>query len=476
MKVFLLILFVMQVAFQNAKSQSRIPITSTNKQAIQYYESGFMAADRGDLKEAENFYKQAIQKDTSFAIAYMQLALLQAQYSNRSAFMAKAMQHVHNISEGEKLWILGRNSFYGNGKREEEFGYFEKLVGLYPKDPVAQYLFGYMNHHHGRKNFTKAIEHLEASVKLNPNFITALDDLAVAYMEVRDFQNAERILLKEISLLPNKVKPKDSYAELLLRSGKYERAIKAYKEALAIDPVYSWSVFGLAASLNFSGKHLEARHSLSALSSIALTERETYHLMYAYEMSYLDEGKFDSVIFVLKQHEKWAKEKNLFTPRYLALSHTTRIFFEYEDTLNGMKAFEELNHVIQNESQNQELKKQANSLRKYYASYTFFIGGQLDKAKKSLEEFNQERGRIDDQSRLLQARIHLKTGDVSKAEELIRQCDPENPYVQYWMGQVLLRSNKKEDALKLFQRIAERNEMQELDYHLVRKKAIAALQ
>ena len=48
--------------------------------------------------------------------------------------------------------------------------------------------------------------------------------------------NAEAAFKKYIELIPNDPNPYDSYAELLLKMGKFDDSIAQYRKALAIDP------------------------------------------------------------------------------------------------------------------------------------------------------------------------------------------------------------------------------------------------
>ncbi len=455
-------------------AQKLIQISSKNPEAIAAYQQGFKAADQGELSTAALLYAKALKYDSSFAMAYMQLSLLQEKFSERTRLMAKAMEHVALVSEGERLWIYGRNSFYGTGKREEEYNFFEKLVELYPEDPASQYLFGYMNHHHGRKDLTKAIHHLEKSVNLDSNYFTALDDLASAYMESEDFANAERIVLREIQLQPHNIKPVDSYAKMLFRKGDYYQSIAHYQKALQLDSVYPWSIYGIAANLNFLGRYQDARQYISKLKVVQLSERESYHLMLAYQCSYVDEGKIDSAIYILDQYGVKARENNLITQRYLSLTNKARIQLEFGQGERGYKTYEELLTFVETTS-NETLKKQTLNQRSYYEAFKMYTEGSLNPAKALLVKNIQEGLLTDDPTRLLLAKIYLKENDHHETIKLLMGCNQDNPTVQFLLAEVYVQSGKRTAAKVLLLKIARRNEMQELDYHLVRKKSLQLL-
>lgn len=472
----IVVLLAAIISIKETEGQSqRIPLSTSSLAAKEYYQRGFRHEDYGDLSLAAEQYKKAVEADTAFALGYLALAMVQGESSERRKYVEKAMQFIENVSEGERQWILGRNAFYGTGKDAEEFPAFEKLVQVHPEDPVAQYLYGYMLHHHGRKNYPKAIEHLEKAIRLDPKYITPYNDLAYAYMENNDFRNAERILLLNIQLQPDKVNPYDSYAEMLMRTGRYSESLDYYDKVLKMDPAYPWATFGKASNLNFLGRHAEARHIIKPLLNLKLTERETWHVMQAIECSYVDEGKPDSAIMTLMDHAELAKQKNYFTQQYIAYRNSTRIYFEYNQPDKGWEQYKKLNELVQNGSRSEDAKKQTENLGRYYQAYYFFLQGKMTEAITELEEYSKLRGRLDDAGKILKAKIFINDKRSPEAIELLRQCDQDNPYTQYWLAEACNANGNKAGATKLYKAVVTKNMMQDLEYHLVRQKALQKL-
>src|ERR1041384_1868750 len=89
---------------------------------------------------------------------------------------------------------------------------------------------------------------------LAPNYSPAYNILGYAYRQNDDYANAEQAFKKYIELIPNDPNPYDSYAELLLKMGKFDDAITQYRKALSIDPNFINSHNGIAAALTYSGK------------------------------------------------------------------------------------------------------------------------------------------------------------------------------------------------------------------------------
>jgi tetratricopeptide (TPR) repeat protein len=67
------------------------------------------------------------------------------------------------------------------------------------------------------------------------SYSTAFNILGYAYRQDGNYNDAEAAFKKYIELIPNDPNPYDSYAELLLKMGRFDEAITQYKKALAID-------------------------------------------------------------------------------------------------------------------------------------------------------------------------------------------------------------------------------------------------
>ena len=76
------------------------------------------------------------------------------------------------------------------------------------------------------------------------------------------YPEAEQAFKKYIELIPGDPNPYDSYAELLMKTGRFEESIKNYEKALSVDPNFIASYIGIGNNHVFMGKPEEARKSL----------------------------------------------------------------------------------------------------------------------------------------------------------------------------------------------------------------------
>lgn len=86
-----------------------------------------------------------------------------------------------------------------------------------------------------------------------------INDAAYTYAYMRQFSKAFRLMDKYVAMLPNDANPHDSYAELLRMAGHYNIAIDHYRAALAINPQFYSSAFGIADTYFLMGDENRAR-------------------------------------------------------------------------------------------------------------------------------------------------------------------------------------------------------------------------
>ena len=76
-------------------------------------------------------------------------------------------------------------------------------------------------------------------------------------------QRQKNAFKKYIELIPDDPNPYDSYAELLMKIGRYDESIENYKKALSINPQFVFSFVGIATNLNLKGEYSAARENFT---------------------------------------------------------------------------------------------------------------------------------------------------------------------------------------------------------------------
>jgi tetratricopeptide (TPR) repeat protein len=106
-----------------------------------------------------------------------------------------------------------------------------------------------------------------------PTTLRTTNQRGYARRFLEDFDGAEKAFKKYISLIPGDPNPYDSYAELLMKMGKFEASIENYRRALKVNPRFAPSHIGIATALNFLGRYTEARKQLKTMEAGARDDR-----------------------------------------------------------------------------------------------------------------------------------------------------------------------------------------------------------
>lgn len=121
-------------------------------------------------------------------------------------------------------------------EREGEYGIEMGLtaIQIYPDDFWAQFYLGLsyaLNNQH-----KKAINHLEAATKIDPNSYDVFYHLAKSYLDIGQFKKAKKAIIQAKSLVENNHVIIYYHALILDKMDDKEEAIKYYKKALETSP------------------------------------------------------------------------------------------------------------------------------------------------------------------------------------------------------------------------------------------------
>ena len=143
-----------------------------------------------------------------------------------------------------------------------------------------------------------------------------------------DYEEAEKAFQKYIELVPDEANVYDSYADLLMKMGKYGESIELYYKALQIDETFGPSHFGIASNLNFLGKHQDARDQLKEYYDMIDNDSQRRDILRAMAISYMDEGFPEEALKMLDERMALSKKDN--DPAAMANDHTQKGFIYLE--------------------------------------------------------------------------------------------------------------------------------------------------
>jgi tetratricopeptide (TPR) repeat protein len=454
----------------------KIPVTTASAEAKTEFLQGRDLSEKLRITDSIAHFEKAASLDPNFALA--ELSLANSAPTGREFFehLGKAVSLADKASNGEKLLILATEAGANNNAVKQK-EYLDQLVAAYPNDERAHFNLG--GYYFGQQDFPQAIEHYKKATEIAPSYSSAFNLLGYAYRQNADYANAENAFQKYIELIPGDPNPYDSYAELLLKEGKFEDSITQYRKALAIDPNFLASHTGIAANLMYMGKPDEAAAELANITKKARNDGERRNALFALTVLHVDGGKMAKALAsVDKQYALGEKTKDI--PAMAGdLQLKGNILLEMGKAADAKTAFERSLKTIEDSSLSQEIKDNNKRVIHNNLARVALVKKDLDAAKTEAEEFRKgaEASNNPAQVRLaheLTGMIALAEKDYDKALAELQQSNLQNARNLYRMCEAYQGKGDKEKAKELCTRAAEFNSLPQLNYAFIRTKAKAA--
>lgn len=458
-------------------AEGKVPITTSSDKAKEAFLQGRNLFEKLRIQDSRQYFEQAVSKDPNFALGYLYLANSQPSAKGFFNNLEKAVSLSENASEGEQLWIQGvQAGASGNPAKQAEL--YKKLCELYPNDERAHTLLG--NYYFGQQFYNKAIEEYEKAIKINPEFSQTYNQLGYSQRFLENYDEAEKAFKKYVELIPDDPNPYDSYAELLLKVGRYEESIQKYQEALKIDPNFVASHIGIATNLNFMGKHDAARKQLQKLYDMARDNGERRAAYFAMAVSYADEGNLNQALEMIKKQYAIAEEINDAAAMSGDLNAMANILMQMGKYDDAKTDYEKSTSVVQASDLSEAVKANNRRFAPYNAAYVALKKKDLATAKAKAEEYQKlaEEAKNTFQIRLahqMNGMIALQEKEYNKALEELQKANLQDPYNLYRMALAYEGKGDQKRATEMFTKVANHNTLNSMNFAFVRTKAKQAL-
>jgi tetratricopeptide (TPR) repeat protein len=474
---FVFLIFLCNAIFAPASENGKIPITTSSEQAKNDFLKGRDLAEKLRIQDSKQYFQSAIKADPNFALAHLNLAFAEANGRSFIDDLSKAVSLSDKASQGEKLWILGVQAG-ANGLPSKQGEFYENLSATYPNDERAHNLLG--TYYFGLQQYDKAIQQYEKAVSINQEFTPAYNLLGYAYRFKEQYDKSEQAFRKYIDLIPNDPNPYDSYAELLMKTGRYDESIENYKKALKLDPNFVNSYVGISDNLNFKGDFQIARAELDKLLQVARNDGERRTAIFAKAVSYLNEGNHQSAMQELDKQLALAKKMNDPAGIQGDLNTMGLVLLEKNQTKEAQAKFDDALKAITSSNQAAEIKRIAERTHFYLSAQAALQSGDLKTAEwnqaELLKQATAEKNTFaTNQSHELAGRIAFQKKDYDGAIRELNQSNLQDPYNLYRLGLAYRAKNDEKNAQAMFQKAANFNGLNNLNYAFVRDKAKQAL-
>jgi tetratricopeptide (TPR) repeat protein len=451
----------------------KIPITTKSEEAKKEFLLGRDLAEKLQAQDSIQHFDKAIALDPEFASAELARANSAATAKEFFDHLNRAVALADKTSEGERLLILS-NQAAANGEVAKQKDDLEKLVAAFPNDERAHFNLGAFEF--GQQDYPQALEHLKKAPELAPDYSPVYNMLGYSYRQVDDYANAEQAFKKYIELIPNDPNPYDSYAELLLKMGKFSESVEQYRKALAIDSNFVPSHFGIAADLTYMGKPEDADAELQKMAQVARNDGELRTALFGMAVVASDGGKWDKAVQAMDKEYAVAEKKNDVAAMAADLQAKGNIIAEMPKYDLAAQQFDRSLQMVEGSSLSPEIKDNARLLHHYNLAALAIGKKDYAAAKSHADQYRQgaEASKNPAQVKLaheLAGRIALAQKDYGTAISELEQANQQDPRNLYRMGQAYQAKGDKDKAQKYYADAAGFNSLPALNYAFIRTKA-----
>jgi len=267
-------------------------VTTHSPEAYRCYLEGIELAYKYYFDEAIRKFRQAVEIDTAFAMAYYYLA----RYQSRS-YLPKAVYYSSSTTEKEQLYIKSLQA-EANGRRDQAVDSLLLLVKRYPDELDAMFLLG--QYFGGLGLPSKSVYYCRKGLELDPTFKLAHCYMAYGYSRMGFLDSALSAADKYIEFASDEPNPYDTKGDILAAYGHFVEAIAVYRQALAIRPDFArYETLGKIGQIAlFSGDYVRADSAFDLMArvpSMPVQSTGTYYKAAALTQ----QGKFDSALHLL---------------------------------------------------------------------------------------------------------------------------------------------------------------------------------
>ena len=479
-------------------------VTTSSIDAYKYYEKGLEKLWRWEVDDAVQNFQKAINIDSTFAIAYLQLAVSEtnnslyviapfADINPKRELLSKADKYSFKASEKEK-WLIQVNKNLFDRRFYSADSLAEKFVESYPDDREANQLYALTSWIIGSND--QCIKSAEHVLEIDPTFIGAYGMLGYLYSALGDNKHAISSIKKaialqhadndydtafEIYLQANQpeealhlcetmekskgVPPYEYLAYIYTLEGRGDKSREEYEKEFKADPQSEWDANnGIACSFAYEGKYSKAAAEFNKCIGQAKLSKNFWLEMFSYfdqGKIFLAQGNKIAALESFSQVEKVSKKifKSSFNPTFVISEYYCGLVYVRDsDFKNAALTGEKIKSLIK-----------TNHLDPSYMDFYYLLAGEIYSAENnpraateavsSLSPFTKMFPR----RQILTAKVEALNGRTEKAIKILTKFRDAVSLKNRYMGGdnldfLICRSQVNYNIAKLYDRNVQRKE------------------
>ncbi len=437
--------------------KEEMPISTASNEARKLFLEG---RDRFELVEfatSAQYFERAIAKDPNFALAHLyrfRTGVGGAKIAQE--YLAKAVGLVDKVSLGEKYLVLFYQALVeGQGPKRKE--YLDKLLELFPADKRVQYLAGgYFNN--VTRDFATALKYYGRVTELDKTYAPVYNNIGYCHLSLGNFKEAEKAFVEQIKLAPQSPNPYDSYAELLMRMGRYDESIAQYKKAYDQDPSFIFAFEGVGDAYVLKGDYKAAREYYQKVFDKGPDPGEKFVALDNIASSFVQEGNITDALQTYEKYRALAKEHSRADEVIASYQNEGFILTETGNPAEGVRRYQMAVEVAKQPDTPEAVKSNLTLPSMFLECYALLSNNATEAAMTKMEACSRmvEKRKVPDDFRwmsFLNGIVESQKGNYAKAQEHYSSSWPDLPLIKYYMAVAYEKMGKQEDAKKLFKEL-----------------------
>ncbi|MFC2083940.1 tetratricopeptide repeat protein [Bacteroidota bacterium] len=468
---FFLILVILYYPAYMYSQTGEIPITTSSEEALSFFMEGRYKYENIQYATAAALFDEAILTDPGFAMAYLYRARCGGGFNITQQNLDKACSLKDFISDGEKNLILFQKAL-AEGDHVLQKDHILILLDSYPEDKRVHYNAGL--YYDFIVDPPMALMHYLRAIEIDNNYAAAYNKIGYDFIDLKFFKSAEEAFKKYINLIPNSPNPYDSYAELLLKLGKYQESIVQYQTAYQKDVLFTQALSGIGNNYIFIGEFEKARDYYHRQHEKALRMNEKLDALMLIAISYVHEGNIEEAVRTLELRRSFAENKKLIPDVIDSYNSIGFILTEIGQVDKGKKYFDKAAKVVQESDLPENLNDAYLVENQMNTCYWLTKKNKLKEAENELKKCSdvvQKRENMNETKRLnlIKGIYSLENNDSQAALDYFYSANTESPYTWYYMSKAYKKlgfidhSGVYKDRIKFWNQNS-------LEYALVRNK------
>src|SRR5712692_6773280 len=306
--IFALLVAVAGMAQQTNPQTAVLPLTAKSPEARRLVEQAMMLdLDQVEQAEAIEILRKAVRIDHDFAMGHEFLTQISLDPAEQVSEQQKAFASRKNASPAEQLVI----EWYQDAMDHKLISAIMKmndLLSQYPHDKWVVWMTTWWLT--TETQYERSIEVYERSgIADSPGL---MNNMGYSYAYLRQFDKAFSLMDKYVAALPRDANPQDSYGEILRMAGHFEQSIEHYRAALATNPQFYSSQFGIADTYSLMGNQVRARMEYEiGFRKFSLPELHKIQWQTREAITYVREGDYAGADRAFQAVGEYAHSKNM---------------------------------------------------------------------------------------------------------------------------------------------------------------------